>query len=352
MLPAGGPGQLVDNLPVSEAGDRLNQMIGGYRVTQMVRTAALLGICDALAGEPRDAAMVAAQVHADAGLLRRLMRGLAGLGVLTESEDGRFSNTAVGELLIKGVPESLRNAAMALPADANWEAWERLPAGVVDGTVPFELAHGRPLWDKLAAEPDAAARFNGFMASQSAAFVPKLLSAFDFSRSARAVDVGGGNGALLAGALAAHPSLQGVLFDTEAGLAGADAYLREQGVLDRCELKVGDFFTSIVGGGDVYLLKLILHDWDDARASEILKTCRHAMRPGAHLLVIDYILPEKAVDAPRERQALTMDLHMYVLFGARERSEKELRRMLTENGFRIEKVVPTSPQSTIVAAAV
>ena len=337
---------------MSEAGDRLYQMISGYRVTQMVRTAALLGICDALVGGPRDAATVATQVDADAGLLRRLMRALAGLGVLTESEDGGFSNTAVGELLRKGVPGSLRNAAMALPADANWEAWERLPAGVVDGAVPFELAHRRSLWQKLAAEPEAAARFNGFMASQSAAFVPQLLGAFDFSRSDRAVDVGGGNGALLAGVLAAHRSLHGVLFDTEAGLAGADAYLREQGVLDRCELKAGDFLKSIPEGGDVYLLKLILHDWEDARASEILKTCRRAMRPGAHLLVMDHILPKTAVDAPRERQALMMDLHMYVLFGARERSEKELRSMLTQNGFRIEKVVPTSPPSTVVAAAV
>ncbi len=337
---------------MTDAGDRLYQMISAFRVTQMVRTAALLGICDALADGPRDAATVATSAHADPGLVRRLMRALAGLGVLLEAGDGRFSNTALGELLRKDVPGSMRNAAMALPADANWEAWERLPSGVVEGTIPFELAHGRPMWEKLAREPEAAARFNAFMASQSAAFAPQLVEAFDFSQSTRIVDVGGGNGALIAGVIAAHPSLKGTLFDVEAGLAGAEAYLREHGVADRCELKAGDFFKSIPEGGDAYLLKLILHDWDDPRATEILKTCRRAMRSRAHLLVMDYILPERAVPGPREAQALTMDLHMFVVFGARERTEKELRGMLSETGFRVERVVPTSPQATIVAIAV
>ncbi|MDQ6884528.1 MAG: acetylserotonin O-methyltransferase [Candidatus Dormibacteraeota bacterium] len=337
---------------MSDAGDRLYQMISGFRVTQMVRTAALLGICDALVAGPRDAVSVAAELHADPEVLRRLMRALTGLGVLTEADDRRFSNTAIGELLRKDIPGSMRNAAIALPSDANWEAWAKLPRGVADGSVPFELAHGRSMWEKLAGEPEAAARFNGFMAAQSAAFAPQLSEAFDFSRCRQVVDVGGGNGALIAGVLAANPSLRGTLFDVEAGLAGGEAYLRHQGVADRCELKAGDFFKSVPQGGDVYLLKLILHDWDDARATEILKSCRRAMRPGASLLVMDYILPERAVPGPREAQALTMDLHMFTLFGARERTEQELRAMLTQTGFGVDRVVPTSPQATIVATAV
>ncbi|MEO9007767.1 MAG: methyltransferase [Candidatus Dormibacter sp.] len=337
---------------VSGAADRLYQMISGFRVTQMVRTAALLGICDALAGGPREAGSLATEIHADPGLLRRLMRGLAGLGLLTEAADGRFSNTPVGQLLRKDVPGSMRNAAIALPADANWEAWARLPDGVINGTAPFELAHGRPMWEKLAAEPEAAARFNAFMAAQTATFVPQLLEVFDFSKCARVVDVGGGNGALIAGVLAAHPSLRGMLFDVDAGLAGAEAYLRDHGVGDRCELKAGDFFKSVPEGGDAYLLKLILHDWDDARATEILKTCRRAMKPGAHLVVIDYVLPERAVEGPREGLALVMDLHMFVLFGARERTEKEIGTMLRATGFRLERVAPSSPQSTLVGTAV
>ncbi len=338
--------------PVTEANDRLYQLIGGFRMTQLVRTAALLGICDALAAGPRESASVATEVRADAGLVHRLMRALAGIGVMVEGENARFSNTAIGELLRKDAPGSMRNAAIGLAEDSFWEAWAQLPRGVREGTIPFELAHGEPMWEKFAADPDAAGRFNGFMAAQSAAFVPQLLGAFDFSKCARVVDVGGGNGALLAGVLLAHPSLRGTLFDIEAGLAGADAYIRERGVAGRCELKAGDFFESIPEGGDVYLLKLILHDWDDERAAEILNTCRRAMRPGTYLLVMDHILPERAAPGPREAHALTMDLHMFVLFGARERTEKELRGMLSEAGFRVDRVVPTSPPSTIVAVAI
>ncbi len=338
--------------PVTEATDRLYQMLSGFRVTQMVRTAALLGICDALAGGPRTAAEVATEVGADPMLLRRLMRALAGLGALVEGTDRRFSNAAIGELLRKDVPGSMRNAAIGLPDDMYWDAWRQLPQGVRGGAIPFELAHDRSMWDKVAADPAFAARFNGFMAAQTAIFVPQLLDAFDFSTCTRVVDVGGGNGALIAGTLAAHPPVSGTLFDLDAGLEGAEAYLREHGVADRCKLEAGNFFESIPEDGDAYLLKLILHDWDDERATAILKTCRRAMRPGEHLLVMDHILPELAVPGPREAQALTMDLHMYVLFGARERTEKELRGMLSEAGFRVDRVVPTSPPSTIVAVAI
>lgn len=333
---------------MSEAADRLYQMISGFRVTQMVRTAALLGVPDLLAGGPRESAGVATDIGADPGLLHRLMRALAGIGVLSEEPDGRFANTEVGELLRTDIPGSMRNVATGLPGEA-WDAWAQLPRGIREGKIPFELAHGRSLWDLLAADPAKAASFNAFMASQTRIFVPQLLEAFDFSSCARVVDVGGGNGALIAGVLSAHPSLRGTLFDLEAGLDGADAYLRQGGVRDRCDLSPGSFFESIPAGGDAYLLKLILHDWEDRRASEILSTCRRAMRPGSRLLVIDHILPRRALDNPR---ALTMDMHMYALFGARERTEDQLAKMLAQSGFKVERIVPTSPPSTIVAVAV
>lgn len=333
---------------MSEAPDRLYQMIAGFRVTQMVRAAALLGICDALGNRRRESGGIAAEVGADPGLLQRLMRGLAGIGVLTEEADGVFANTELGELLRSDTPGNLRNVAIGLPSEA-WAAWAEFPRGVREGRIPFQLAHGQTLWELLATDPAKAASFNAFMASQTAIFVPQLLEAFDFTQCARVVDVGGGNGALIAGVLSAHPSLKGTLFDLEAGLDGADAYLRERGVRDRCDLSPGSFFDSIPRGGDAYMLKLILHDWEDHQAAEILSTCRRAMEPGSRLLVIDHILPRRALDNPR---ALVMDMHMYALFGARERTEDQLRQMLAGAGFQVERVVSTSPPSTIVAQAI
>ncbi len=166
------------------------------------------------------------------------------------------------------------------------------------------------------------------------------------------VDVGGGNGALIAQVLTAHPALRATLFDLEAGLEGADAYLRGRGVRGRCDLAVGSFFEAIPEGADTYLLKYILHDWDNGRAAEILAVCRRAMRPGARLIVIDHVLPARAVNAPRESRVLTIDMQMHVLFGSRERTEAELRSMLTEAGFEVVEVVPTAPPSTVVAKAV
>ena len=332
--------------------EKLFEMVSGYRVTQFVRTAALLGICDELAGAPRGAAEVAAAVGADPGLLRRLLRALAGAGVLEEGEDGRFRNTPVGDLLRKEVPGGLRDLAIALPEDRSWAAWGALPTAIREGIVPFDLANGRSFWEALADDPGAASAFNRFMVEQSEAFGPQLLKAFDFSSSVRVVDVGGGNGALIGQVLLAHPALRATLFDLEAGLAGADAYLRGRGVRDRCELAVGSFFESIPEGADTYLLKYILHDWDDGRAADILAVCRRAVRPGARLIVIDHVLPARAVNALRESRALTVDMQMHVLFGSRERTEAELRSMLTEAGFEVEQVVPTAPPSTVVARAV
>ena len=336
----------------ADARDRLYQMIGGYRVSQLIRAAARLGICDSLADGPRDAPAVAADAGADPALVRRLMRALTALGVLVEGQDRRFANTELGRLLTRDAPGSVRDTSLGLTDDAQWEAWERLPDGIAQGLVPMELAHGRPYWDVLKQDPAVSDRFNRFMVAQTQGFVPQLLAAFDFSSAGRIVDVGGGNGALAAGILAAHPTLRATLFDLEPGLEGAHEYLGARGVSERCDLVIGSFFDEVPGGGDVYLLSRILHDWHDGKAAEILAACRRAMRPGATLLVMDQVLPDRAVAGPRERNALISDMHMYVLFGARERSERELREMLGSVGFEVQQIVPATPMSVVVSRAV
>jgi SAM-dependent methyltransferase len=337
---------------VDGARDRLLGLIGGYRVTQLIRTAALLKICDQLAHGPREAADVAATVHADPALLHRLMRALVGIGVLDEGEDGRFSNTEMGEHLRSDLPGNLAAPAISLTEDPGWLAWARLRQGVVEGTIPYVVANDTTVWDLQASNPEAAARFNAHMAAQTEAFASQLVKAFDFSQCRTVVDVGGGKGALMSGILSANPNLHGVVCDLEQGLAEADEYLQRRGVAGRCTTVAGDFFKSVPPEGDCYLLRLILHDWDDPHALRILESVRRAMAPGSRLLVIDHLLPARADASPDSRVALIMDIHMFVMFGSRERTEEDMRTMLAAAGFDVERIAPTTPTRTIIAIAV
>jgi SAM-dependent methyltransferase len=342
-----------DNPRVIEARDRLYWMISGYRTTQMIRAAVTLGAFDQLAARALDAGELAALVGADSDLLHRLLRALSAFGVVSEQEDGKFANTELGDLLRNDVAGSVRNVALGLTEDVWYEAWEQLSGAIRDGALPFQRAHpGKTFWEVVEANPDVKVRFNGFMVAQTEAFAPQLLEAFEFATCRQIVDVGGGNGALIASILAAHSNLRGVLFDLEPGLDGADEYLRKRGVRDRCELVAGNFFDSVPEAGDAYLLKYVLHDWDDDRAAAILASCRRSVRPDAHLLVIDQLLPRRATDTSKDRFSMTLDMHMYALFGARERTEEELVGMLGRAGFEVERVAPTWPPSTIVARAV
>ena len=337
---------------MTEAQDRLYWMISGYRMAELIRTAVIFGLCDLLASGPRQASDIAGAAGLDPGLVRRLMRALVGIGVLVEQEDGSFSNSQMGELLRKDVPDSALPVALTLTGAYWLEAWRALPWAMKEKRVPFQVAHGRSYWEVLAGDGEAAENFNRMMAAQTETFVPQLLAAYDFSRCRQLVDVGGGNGALVGAVLAAHPAVRGILFDLAAGLEGAEDHLIRLGVRDRCELVAGSFFESVWSGGDVYMLRQILHDWDDERAAQILTSCRRAMSPGATLLVMDRILPARATDSPQHRFDLIIDMHMHVLFGARERSEAEQRDLLEMSGFAVEKVVTASPQPITIATAV
>lgn len=330
---------------------RLYEMILGYRGTQIIRTAALLGICDELAAESLAASVLAPRVQVEPGLLHRLLQALAALGLLTEDEDGRFANAPMGSLLRGDVEGSLRSTAIGMGEDSWWRAWGELPRAVSSGGVPYERSEGRTFWDEMANDPAVAARFNSFMSGRAEIFAPELLSLFDFSGARQIVDVGGGIGALLARILQAHPQAQGTLFDLPAGLTDAPAYLRARGVESRCTLVPGSFFDSVPTGADVYILRDILHDWADDRAAQILRVCRSAMAPAARLLVIDAVLPPRATDDPDARPKFLYDMNMFVLFGARERTEDELRRLLEAASFTVESLLPTEPTATLVATA-
>jgi hypothetical protein len=335
-----------------DAVDRLDWLTRAYRVGQVIRTAALFGVCDVLADEPMSAEQVAVKVGAATDPLRRLLRALVAIDVLSES-NGVFSTAEMGELLRRGHPDAMRDVAIGRMRDTWWRAWGALPDAVRTGQSGYLHANGRTMWEDLAGDPEAAATFNAMMGSGTEEYVHSLVEAVDLSAVRHLVDLGGGQGTLLAALLAVVPAANGTLFDRPAGLVGAADYLGSTGIGERVELMPGDFFQSVPPGGDVYILRRILHDWADEDAVAILKTCRQAIDDHGRLLIVDMIMPERPVAGPaEEEEVFTLDLHMLVLLGARERSVSEFNELLQPAGFRISEVVETAPERTIVCAPV
>jgi hypothetical protein len=326
----------------------LARLIDGYLTTQLLYVAAKLGVADVLAEGPRTGREVAEAVGADPDALTRMLRGLVLEDVLAEDEDGRFALTAVGERLRDGVPGSLRAAALAR-GELYWSAAAGLLRAVTEGSTAFEHVHGEPLFAHLAADPAREAAFQASMADRAQREAADVVAAYDFAGLRELVDVGGGSGVLLETILRATPDLRGVLVDRPEGVARARARLAAADLDGRAECVAGDFFAAVPSGADAYLLSRVLHDWEDADARRILARCRAGMPAGARLLVVEAIVPERARDGP---EAVRMDLHMLILFGARERTEAQFEELLAGAGFDLRRVVPTgSPAGLSVLEA-
>lgn len=313
------------------------RLMEGYLVTQLLYVAAKLGIADVLAGGPLPGHAIARQVGADPDLLTRTLRGLAVEGVLDEEADGRFALTEVGACLRDGVPGSLRGAVIAR-AEVYYQATAGMLQAVLEGGTAFEHAYGERFFAHLSRHAEHAAAFQASMAGRSAQEARDVVAAYDFTPLRRLVDVGGGQGILLEAILRAAPELRAVLLDQPAVIDQARQRLTTAGVAGRCEFVAGDFFESVPGGADAYLLSRVIHDWPDTDARRILDICRAATPAGSRLLLVEAILPERARDRPA---AIRMDLHMLVLLGARERTEAEFRRLLADSGFQLLRVHPT-----------
>lgn len=325
--PVGFPGGMSAHVAEPAAARaRLARLADGYLVTQLLHVAVALGVPGVLADGPRHVDDVAHEVGADPGLLRRVLRGLAAEDVLVELDDGRFALTPTGTLLRPGVPGSLQGAVLAR-GGLYYGATAGLLDAVRRGGTPFEEVHGQPFFAHLAEAPDRLAAFLGSMADRSAVEAAAVVAAYDFARLRSLVDVGGGTGALARAVRERAPHVDVVLFDRPEVVAGSD--LPSVG---------GDFFTTVPGGADAYVLSRVLHDWDDADAVRILRTCRAAMRPDSVLLVVEAVVPPQAVDDP---EAVRMDLHMLVLLGGRERSVAEYRALLATAGLLLVADVPT-----------
>jgi hypothetical protein len=317
-------------------------LIIGYWVSRLVQVAATLNIADLLKLGPRTAQELAKAAHVRAPQLYRLLRALASVGVFAETKSGRFKLTPLAATLQTGVPGSMRTTALMLNADWQWDAWQKLLAGIASDDVPFVKAHGMSVFEYLEKHPDDLAAFHE---SATGLTNPAIAAAYNFSKFRTLVDVGGSHGALLSTILKAHPSLKGVLFDQPSVIAGAkkSRHLIDPGIARRCRLESGSFFVSVPSGADAYILKYILHDWDDERSVKILSNCRAAMNKNGRVLVVDSVIPP----GNKPGYVKLLDIEMLVI-GGRERTKADFSSIFRKSGLKLTKVVATKSPLSIV----
>ena len=322
--------------------DVLGQMIWGFVVTQAVYTAAKLGIADALRNGPQVASEIADVVGANEPSLRRLCRTLTSIDILTEDEYGRFTTTALSELLRLDHPQSMRHMAILMGSPFVWRPWGELSEAVVTGKPAFDQVYGESFFEYLGRRPQDASVFNEAMSSATSGQLLAILEAYDFSGFGKIVDVGGGQGALLRGILERYPDATGVLCDAPSVVAEASE-IRGTEVADRCDFFGADFFQSVPMGVDAYLLKAIVHDWSDTEATKILRNCRQGIHDDGKILLIEWVLkPSNEPDFGK-----LLDLNMLVVLPGRERTEGEFRDLYAAAGFRLTRIIPTAGVSII-----
>ena len=310
---------------------RLTELINGFQTTQAIYVAVTLGIPDLLRNGVVACDQLASVTGTHPASLYRLLRALAAIGIMHESEDRGFALTPLGGALVSDA-ECSRNAwAKFVAGPPMWAAWGHLLHSVRTGETGFRRAHGQDVWSFRADNPEESALFDLAMREHSSDIAREMLSAYDFTQFGHIVDVGGGNGTLIAGLLAACQQATGTLLDLAHVVAGAGDVLEQAGVRERCKVLAGSFFDSVAAGGDVYVLKSILHDWDDREAHHILRNCRRAMSGDARLLVV-----ERTLAPPNDGADVKLsDLNMLVNAGGRERTSEEFTALLAGAGFEL-----------------
>ena len=325
---------------------QLVQMASAYWVSCIVHAAAKFDLADKLASGPTTAAEIAGSMGLHAPSLHRLMRSLAGLGILTEQKGRRFALTPLGEALKTGAPGYARSSVLTLCGPWFSRAMEALPSSVEDGKTAFEKLNGMPAFDFLGQHPELASLFSETMVGIHGGEPPAVAKAYDFSGLKTIVDVGGANGNMLAVLLTQHPHLKGILADLAHVVKDAPAFLKPKGVLERISIEAHDFFKSVPKGGDAYILSHVIHDWSEAQCLTILGHVHKAMPADGRLLLIEMVLPHG--DAPHFGKIL--DMVMLALPGGEERTAEEYEKLLTKAGFKLTRIVPTESTVSVIEA--
>jgi hypothetical protein len=323
------------------------EIVTGYFPPQAIFVAAKLGLADLLQSGPKTAEELAQSTGAHASALYRLLRACASIGVFKELPDGRFDLTPLAKTLQTGAPNSMREMVLMNGSPVLWRTWGELYQSVQTGEAVFPQLFGAGLFEYFARNRQEGEVFDRAMMNFSELAGAGLVNAYKFNGVHRLVDVGGGTGMLLAMILRANPAMTGVLFDLPQVAESAPALLAAQGVAGRCEIVGGSFFESVPPGADAYLMKNVLHDWDDERATQILKTCLNAMPASAKLMIFDMIIPPG--NGPFFGKFLDLAELLYET-GGRERTAEEFRELLAGAGFRLMRIIPTASPLSILEA--
>jgi orsellinic acid C2-O-methyltransferase len=329
---------------------QLLSLINANWTTQALSVATKLGLPELLRDGPRTLGALAQATHCDRESLLRLLRGLTSIGVFSEATDGSFGLTPLGAQLRAGVPGSLAAWAVFCGTDA-WRTWGQLEDSVRSGDSTRKQASGADGFHHLENDPEGAALFNQAMVDLTRTVALAVARTVDFSGMRLIADVGGGYGELIATILAEQPFLRGILFDLAHATGAAGQRLAASGVEGRCTVVTGSFFEAIPGDADAYLLKSVLHDWNDADAVAILQTCRRAMGSHARLLVIERIAPERYSCSPRDQEIARADLNMLVATGGRERTEKQYRQLFDDADLTMTRLLPLKGPFSVLEAA-
>jgi hypothetical protein len=327
---------------MNEARSRMRQAIAGFSLSQMISVASKLGLADLLSKGPLSVPELAQLTRTNEDSLYRLLRALAGSGIFAEEQDRTFGLTPEASYLRTGVEGSLRAFAEVIGAPWMWQSWGGLMHSVLTGETAFDKLYGKDTWTYFTEDSEASSLFNEFMEEASIADARAVVKAFDFGKKV-VVDVAGGQGALLATILEEYPDAHGVLFNLPHVIDAIEHMSKA-----RFELVRGSFFETIPPRGDLYVLKNILHDWEDSRALEILTQCRKAMNEAARLLII-----ENLVYGPNQPcSGKSIDIFMMVRNGGRNRTKAEFEELLFASGFELLRILPTQNGPDLLEASV
>lgn len=323
-------------------------LICGYWVSQLVFVAVRLKLADALADKPLTAAVIAGRVGANAAFLYRVLRALASVGVFAELPDRRFRLTPLAQTLRSDSAGSLRDFALHNIDDYMWQTWGALEHGVMTGANAFEHVYRKSPFQYLHERPEKERVFAAAMASISAGQNAAVAEAYPFGKLTRLVDVGGAHGHMLAEILRRHKKLTGVLFDQPQVVARApdSGFITAPDIRGRCTIEGGNFFRSVPEGADGYVMKFIIHDWDDEECVRILDICRNAMAKGGRILIVENVIPK----GNAKDWAKLLDINMMVAPGGKERSREEFDALMARAGLRLTRVYPTKAGISVVEA--
>jgi O-methyltransferase domain/Dimerisation domain len=319
--------------------ETMYDLIGGFWIAQSIYFAAKLGLADYIDDTPKSISELATETKTDPKSLYRLLRALASVGIFTEVSDRCFALTPLGATLKSDSPNSMRYSVMAEIGDDHFLGWRNGLHSLRTGEIAFDAAAGMPIWKYYAQHPEDGNIFSHSMSSMGTATAQAVAASYDFSKLKTIVDVGGAQGSLISTIMQSNPHLNGILFD----LPEIIASVRVDKTL---QLVAGNFFESVPAGGDAYLMRLIIHDWDDEKSSIVLRNCHQAMPEHGKLLLVECVLP------PGNEPSITkfVDMLMLMMTGGKERTEEEYRALLQSNGYELQRVIPTPSMFSIIEA--